>query len=171
MVTKSQQVYGEYEEGTIINTPKWETSGITSGTQVLSGTGNPLFISGGFSTAIEYGNKDILIIENEEVDISKALLEDKEFQNSIERARREMKDGGIYFLASNSRVSWTIDPPSSRISIWRRASCSIAWPMKRIEFTFLTSQRVPSGAPGFRTETLMSARSDPSSILPSQVPR
>ena len=34
------------------------------------------------------------------------------------------------------------------ISIWRRASCSIAWPMKRIELTFLISQRVPSGSPG-----------------------
>jgi hypothetical protein len=74
-------------------------------------------------------------------------------------------------LASNSRVSCLIDPPSSRISIWRRASCSMAWPMKRIELTFLISQRVPSCAPGFRTETLTSARNEPSSMLPSQVPR
>ena len=29
-----------------------------------------------------------------------------------------------------------------RSSIWRRASCSTAWPMKRIELTFLISQRV-----------------------------
>src|SRR6478609_9279165 len=50
-------------------------------------------------------------------------------------------------LGSNSRVSCSMWPPSSRISIWRRASCSIAWPMKRIELTFLISQRVPSGAP------------------------
>ena len=34
------------------------------------------------------------------------------------------------------------------MSIWRRASYSIAWPMKRIELTFLISQRVPSGSPG-----------------------
>ena len=59
---------------------------------------------------------------------------------------------------SNSRVSCSIAPPSSMISICRRASCSIAWPMKRIEFTFLISQRVPSGSPGLRTETLTSAR-------------
>ena len=62
-------------------------------------------------------------------------------------------------------------PPSSRISIWRRASYSIAWPMKLIEFMFLISQRVPSGAPGLRTETLTSARNDPFSMSPSQVPR
>jgi hypothetical protein len=74
-------------------------------------------------------------------------------------------------LASNSRVSCLIETPFSRISICRRASCSMAWPIKRIELTFLISQRVPSGAPGFRTETLMSARKLPSSILPSQVPR
>ena len=34
------------------------------------------------------------------------------------------------------------------IAIWRRASTSIAWPMKRIELTFLISQRVPSGVAG-----------------------
>ncbi len=73
--------------------------------------------------------------------------------------------------ASNRRVSWSIVPPSSMISIWRRASYSIAWPMKRIELTFLISQRVPSGSPGRRTETLTSARSEPCSMLPSQVPR
>ena len=34
------------------------------------------------------------------------------------------------------------------MSIWRRASASMAWPMKRIELTFLISQRVPSFPPG-----------------------
>ena len=57
------------------------------------------------------------------------------------------------------------------ISIWRRASISIACMTKRTELTFLISQRVPNGAPGLRTETLQSQRSDPSSMLPSQVPR
>ncbi len=42
---------------------------------------------------------------------------------------------------------------------------------KRIELTFLISQRVPRGSPGRRTETLTSQRSEPSSMLPSQVPR
>jgi hypothetical protein len=37
---------------------------------------------------------------------------------------------------SNSRVSWSIVPPSSMSAIWRRASTSTAWPMKRIELTF-----------------------------------
>ena len=34
------------------------------------------------------------------------------------------------------------------IAICRRASASIAWPMKRMELTFLISQRVPSGFSG-----------------------
>ena len=55
---------------------------------------------------------------------------------------------GLVAAGSNSRVSCSIAPPSSRISIWRRASYSIACPTKRIEFTFLISQRVPSGSPG-----------------------
>ena len=42
---------------------------------------------------------------------------------------------------------------------------------KRMEFMFLISQRVPSFSPGLRTETFTSARMEPSSILPSQVPR
>jgi hypothetical protein len=57
------------------------------------------------------------------------------------------------------------------IAIWRRASDSMAWPTKRIELTFLISQRVPNSPPGLRTDTLTSARIEPSSMLPSQVPR
>ena len=75
------------------------------------------------------------------------------------------------FVVSHSRVSWSILPPSSRISIWRRASYSMAAMTKRIELTFLISQRVPNGSPGLRTETFTSQRMEPSSMLPSQVPR
>jgi hypothetical protein len=64
-----------------------------------------------------------------------------------------------------------IVPPASMISTWRRASYSTAAATKRIEFTFLISQRVPSGPPGRRTDTFTSARMEPSSMLPSQVPR
>ena len=74
-------------------------------------------------------------------------------------------------FGSNRRVSCLIVPPSSMISIWRRASYSIACWTKRIELTFLISQRVPSSPPGLRTETLTSQRMEPSSMLPSQVPR
>jgi hypothetical protein len=42
--------------------------------------------------------------------------------------------------------------------------------MKRVELTFLISQRVPKPSPGLRTETLTSARMEPSSMLPSHVP-
>ena len=43
--------------------------------------------------------------------------------------------------------------------------------VKRIELTFLISQRVPSSPPGLRTETFTSARRLPFSMSPSQVPR
>ena len=72
---------------------------------------------------------------------------------------------------SNSRVSCCTVPPDSQTSTWRFASASIACMTKRIELTFFTSQRVRYGSPCLRTETLTSARMEPSSMLPSQVPR
>jgi hypothetical protein len=42
---------------------------------------------------------------------------------------------------------------------------------ERTELTFLISQRVLSGSPSRRTETLTTARRLPFSISPSQVPR
>ncbi len=62
-------------------------------------------------------------------------------------------------------------PPDSHTSIWRFASASIACMTKRTELTFFTSQRVRNGSPGLRTDTFTSARMEPSSMLPSQVPR
>jgi hypothetical protein len=50
------------------------------------------------------------------------------------------------------------------------ASNSIARSMKRNEFRFLISQRVPSGSPARRTETFASQRNDPSCMLPSHTP-
>src|SRR3546814_1955872 len=61
-------------------------------------------------------------------------------------------------------------PPLSRTSTWRFASYSIAAITKRTELTFFVSVRVPSSSPGLRTETLTSARIEPSSILPSHDP-
>ena len=56
--------------------------------------------------------------------------------------------------------------------ICRRASNSTACMMKRIEFMFLISQRVPSVSDPFgRTLTFTSARRFPSCMLPSLVPR
>ena len=72
---------------------------------------------------------------------------------------------------SNRRVSWATSPPDSQTSICRRASASTACMTKRMELTFFTSQRVRYPSPAFRTETLTSARIEPSSMLPSQVPR
>ena len=44
------------------------------------------------------------------------------------------------------------------------------WPTKRMELTFLISLRVPKSPPGRRTETLTSARMEPSSIEQSLTP-
>ncbi len=75
-------------------------------------------------------------------------------------------------FGSYRRVSWTTLPPSSISSIWRWISWLIAFSMKRKELTFLISARVPNSAwPFGRTETLQSQRSEPSAMLPSQMPR
>ena len=66
------------------------------------------------------------------------------------------------------RVSCRTTSPSPRSSICRRASYSIARPSERTELRFLISQRVPSGSPGRRTDTLASTRIEPSSILASE---
>ncbi len=72
---------------------------------------------------------------------------------------------------SNSRVSCSTVPPDSQTSTCRAASASMACMTKRTEFTFFTSHRVRNGSPCLRTDTFTSARIDPSSMLPSQVPR
>ena len=74
-------------------------------------------------------------------------------------------------LLSNSRVSCTTASPASHTSIWRLASASTASITKRMELTFFTSQRVRYASPALRTDTFTSARMEPSSMLPSQVPR
>ena len=46
----------------------------------------------------------------------------------------------------------------------------MARPSERTELTFLISQRVPNGSPGWCTLTLASTRIEPSSILASEAP-
>ncbi|MNP72351.1 hypothetical protein D3C76_1688870 [compost metagenome] len=75
-------------------------------------------------------------------------------------------------FGSYRRVSCTTLPPSSIRSIWRWISLLIARSMKRNELTFLISQRVPNSVwPFGRIDTLQSQRSEPSAMLPSQMPR
>ena len=71
---------------------------------------------------------------------------------------------------SNSTVACSIARPSSMRSICHCTSKSMACCRKRKLFRFLISRRVPSGAPGRRTETLASQRKLPSCMLPSQMP-
>lgn len=86
----------EHDPGSTMDTPEWRTSGITSGSQVLSSTGSASFWSGAASTAIEGTSKHAWVIEVEEEDISNLLLANEEFRESIERAREQMKSGGSY---------------------------------------------------------------------------
>jgi hypothetical protein len=72
--------------------------------------------------------------------------------------------------SSQWRVSWRTFSPASIMSIWRRASYSMARPRDRSEFRFLISQRMPNGSPGRWTDTLASTRIEPSSILASEAP-
>jgi len=79
---------------------------------------------------------------------------------------------GFVFVRVVQAGLWITLPPSSISSIWRRTSVLIAFSMKRNELTFLISQRVPySTWPFGRTDTLQSQRSEPSAMLPSQMPR
>ena len=56
-------------------------------------------------------------------------------------------------------------------SIWRLISYSMACLMKRKEFMFFSSQRVPKGSPGRRTETLASQRNWPFSMSAPETSR
>lgn len=92
----SSEVTIEIEEGSSIESPKWDTSGITSGSQILAGTAGASLWSGEASTAAEkvswlYGP---VIIED--LGISKLLSDDIHLSQSITRARKEMAEGAVY---------------------------------------------------------------------------
>ncbi len=86
------------------------------------------------------------------------------------RRHKSLVATALSLVAACLVVSCATSPPPSISSTWRRASCSMTCITKRTELTFLVSVRVPSSPPGLRTLTFTSARIDPSSILPSQLP-
>ena len=76
------------------------------------------------------------------------------------------------FSLSKSRVSCTTFPPPSITPTCRPISNSIACRTKRKELMFFSSTRVPSLlSPLRRTLTFASQRNEPSSRLPSLIPR
>jgi hypothetical protein len=81
-----------------IESSAWETSGITSGAQVLNRTsGLPFWtemVGTGHERVIEYD----IIPDVTEDDNSNLLIRDKRFRKSIERAREQMRKGGPYLL-------------------------------------------------------------------------
>lgn len=93
MTTKMSEVTIDRKDGSIIESPEWQTSGITSGSQVLPGTAGLSFWTGESSTAVEGINEYVSIIEVGGEDISKLLLADEQFRESIERAKEEMRRG------------------------------------------------------------------------------
>ena len=73
---------------------------------------------------------------------------------------------------SHSRVSCTTASPRSSTAVWRRISCSTASRTCLKELMFFSSALVPSfSAPCNRSDTLASQRSEPSSMLPSLIPK
>ena len=96
MFFTTAEIIIEHHEGSSIVSPAWGTSGISSWSQVMVSTGGFSYWSADPTTAI--GEKAILCdLEDEQLDLSKMLLEDNEFRKSIHRARNELRRGDVYF--------------------------------------------------------------------------
>ena len=91
----------ERREGSAIMSPEWQTSGITSGSQIMSGTGAFSFWPEKSTTSVPSIAMHKIIYDAEPYDISKAILEDDEIKLSIERAREEMKSGAPFLSHSD----------------------------------------------------------------------
>ena len=96
MSNESTEYTTEQREGSATLSPEWQTSGITSGSQVMSGTGVFAFWPEKSTTSVSSIAMHKIIYDPETYDISKAILEDDEIKLSIERAREEMKSGAPF---------------------------------------------------------------------------
>ena len=96
MTIESNEYTIERREGSAIRSPEWQTSGITSGSQVMGGTGVFASWSEASTTPVSSDVMVEIINDPEASGISEAILEDDEIRLSIERAREEMKRGAPY---------------------------------------------------------------------------
>lgn len=96
MRTKVSEVYVAQGEDSSILSPAWQTSGITMGSQVLSGTAGISFLPGELSTAIERVEGVFELVEVEHVEPGAFLNVDPLLRQSIEVARNEMRRGSNY---------------------------------------------------------------------------
>lgn len=101
MSIESTEYTIERREGSAIMSPEWQTSGITSGSQVMSGTGVFAFWPEKSTTPVSSIAMHKIIYDPETYDISKAILEDDEINLSIKRAREEMKNGAPFLNHSD----------------------------------------------------------------------
>jgi|GEM_PF-5097400 len=87
------EVLLEHGENSSILSPAWQTSGITNGSQVLSGTAGISFLPGAPSTAIEYYGEFTEFLDIEKIEL---LNKESPLIKSIEIARKELRKGGPY---------------------------------------------------------------------------
>ena len=85
----------DHHEGSSIGSPAWGTSGVSSWSQVMVKTEGFSHWSAEPATAI--GQAALYDFEDEQLDLSKMLLQDNEFRKSIDRARHELRRGDVYF--------------------------------------------------------------------------
>ena len=96
MDKRANEVLGKYEEDSSILSPTWQTSGITMGSQVLSGTAGLSILFGEPSTAAERLEGYFEFIEVEQ-EVPIAFPEENNlFWESIEKAKKEMRRGVPY---------------------------------------------------------------------------
>ena len=85
------------EERTTIESPSWQTSGITSGMQALGRTSVLPFCTERSGTAVDSSDRYFFLSPDvKEEGVSEVLLKDKRFRDSIERAKKQMRKGGPY---------------------------------------------------------------------------
>ncbi len=96
MIKKLSVVTIDHNETSSIESPAWQTSGIASGTQALTGTAGLAFWTEGAGTSVERLIKYYIGPDVQEEDNSKLLLKNKRFRKSIERAREQMRRGSLY---------------------------------------------------------------------------
>lgn len=90
------QLSMKFGESSTIESPAWETSGISTGFQVLNQTAGSQYWAGGQATAIGSSDEYLYTIEFAVDDVSDLLLNDEQFRESINRGRNQMRLGGPY---------------------------------------------------------------------------
>jgi hypothetical protein len=90
------RMMAEAREDSSIPSQEWRTSGMTSGTQAVAGTGGLTLWRGEPSTSIDRYGSTFELIGVEESDLTPVLSGGSHLRKSIELARQELREGAPY---------------------------------------------------------------------------